>query len=84
MTNHTVTSTPYEIEDHRDKPIPDYWCYIHRAIETPSDKDACVECFECWHVYADTADVERVNHEQWGDNRPWEEIYSCPLCSHDW
>lgn len=41
-------------------------------------------CFECNHVYVTAADLEKEFHEQDGFARSAGDIYSCPLCIHDW
>lgn len=58
-------------------------CVIHHRLE-PWVEGESIWCPECWHTYSSKADVERVCFEQWGERLPFDQIYSCPLCVHDW
>lgn len=81
----TVTSTPFDPE--YGVAPPDWWCYLHHAIETPSHPDEAWVCGECWHVYASKNDVVETERRLYADTPPdrtFEQIGSCPFCAHDW
>jgi hypothetical protein len=55
------------------------FCAYHMAVEEPGT----IRCGECWHQWPDEAAVERDVLELWGDTMTWDQIFSCPWCSHD-
>jgi len=65
-------------------------CYFHG--EEPIPEGAYRVCGECWHCYPtekdllDTYNTElaRVNQEPDSPVTNPDDIYFCPLCTHDW
>lgn len=62
-------------------PLPDDWCAYHNRSEPVKPGD--IVCGECWHTF--TPDELIVAHNAWGGSQVTaiDEIYSCPLCIHD-
>jgi hypothetical protein len=57
------------------------WCAHHGVMEEIREFDFV--CGECWHRYRGPIDVIATELERWGVAKPFNEIWSCPLCSHD-
>lgn len=66
---------------------PDDWCFIH-GIEEPFREGDYRVCGECWHVFrtpeelvAETA--KYFDHPEAPPVPTADEIWTCPLCAHD-
>jgi hypothetical protein len=57
------------------------WCAFHHEMEQIRDGD--IVCGECWHRYRGPDDLVAVNNTNWAENRTFDQIFSCPLCIHD-
>jgi hypothetical protein len=56
------------------------FCWIHHVIEKPGT----IRCGECFHWFADDAElIADHNAQPFLKAASVEEIYSCPHCSHD-
>ena len=62
--------------------LTDPGCWWHGPEPIPDD--AFLVCPECWHCYPTEQDLIDTNIREWNDDRPTSEIWSCPLCIHDW
>jgi hypothetical protein len=77
MTGHQVTAS-----------CADVHCAWHEDDEDPAN--AIRVCFECWHAYLTLDEIRQAwiagAPPELRDEPapPAEEIYSCPLCMHDW
>lgn len=58
------------------------WCYIHNRREPMVPGG--IACGECWHVYANEQELIDA-HNAWDGPQVTsvEQIFSCPLCVHD-
>jgi hypothetical protein len=56
-------------------------CFFHHENEPIGP--ASVVCGECFHAYADEAEMKRIEMQRWPDSDPDREVLSCPYCIHD-
>lgn len=78
---HDATNCHYGGEPHIGPCLSDF-CHIHGRHEPdqPGDYRACGECF---HVFRTDEELETA-HEKWGTGHlDAEQIFACPLCTHD-
>lgn len=57
------------------------WCALHCELEEIREGDFV--CGECWHRFRGPEDVVATNNAHWREEKTFEEIFSCPLCIHD-
>jgi hypothetical protein len=58
------------------------FCHIH-GVHEPDQPDDYHACVECWHVYRTKEELEAA-HEKWDvGHLDAEDIFACPLCTHD-
>lgn len=58
-------------------------CFIHGVDETYTDGLSYKACGECWHVWQTPA-AFIADLAKWGlPIPPLDQVYSCPLCTHD-
>lgn len=68
--------TDDEMYDH----LPDAWCAYHNTFESPG---GTVVCGECWHDFGTPDNLLRVALLDGSQCRTPDDVWFCPLCTHD-